>query len=60
MWIGSNGDPAPLGVDEYFYGTIHYLKLYDNDTIARDFVPVVRDSDGQAGLYDFVTEEFYY
>lgn len=60
VWIGSNGDPAPLGDDEYFYGTIHYLKLYDNTTLARDFVPAVRDSDGQSGLYDFVTEEFYY
>lgn len=60
VWIGSNGDPAPLGDDEYFYGTIHYLKLYDNDTLARDFVPAVRDSDSQSGLYDFVTQQFYY
>lgn len=60
VWIGSNGDPALAGDNEYLYGTIHYLKLYDDDTLARDFVPAVRDSDSQSGLYDFVTQQFYY
>lgn len=60
VWIGCNGNPAYGGSMYYMTGTIHYLKLYDNDTLTRDFVPAVRDSDGQSGLYDFVTEEFYY
>lgn len=60
IWIGCNGNPVYGGTMDYMTGTINYLKLYDNTTLARDFVPAVRDSDGQAGLYDFVTEEFYY
>lgn len=60
VWIGCNGNPAYRGSMYYLTGTIHYLKLYDNDTLARDFMPAVRDSDSQSGLYDFVTQQFYY
>ena len=37
---------------------IYYLKVYDNDTLVRDFVPAL-NSDNKAGLYDKVTKEFY-
>lgn len=60
VWIGCNGDPQYGGTLDWMIGTIHYLKLYDGDTIARDFVPAKRDADDQEGLYDFITQQFYY
>ena len=37
---------------------VYYLKVYDNDTLVRDFVPAL-NSNNQAGLYDKVTNQFY-
>ena len=37
---------------------VYYLKVYDNDTLVRDFVPAL-NSNNQAGLYDKVTKQFY-
>lgn len=43
------------------YGSINLysLQMYLNNTIARDFVPCIRDSDGAAGMYDLVEQKFY-
>lgn len=38
---------------------IYYFKIYDGDTIIRDFVPVKRLSDNEAGMYDIVNNVFY-
>lgn len=38
---------------------VYGLKIYDNDTLVRDFIPVV-DLSGVACLYDKVEEKFYY
>ena len=37
---------------------VYYFKVYDNDTLVRDFVPAL-NGDNKAGLYDKVTKEFY-
>ena len=37
---------------------VYYLKVYDNDTLVRDYVPAL-NSNNQAGLYDKVTKQFY-
>ena len=37
---------------------VYYLKVYDNDTLVRDFVPAL-NGNNQAGLYDKVTKQFY-
>ena len=37
---------------------LYEFKIYDNDTLVRDYVPVVRQ-DGTAGLLDQVNEVFY-
>ena len=37
---------------------IYSCKLYDNDTLIRDFVPCIKD-DGEVGLYDLVGKQFY-
>ena len=34
-------------------------KIYDNGTLVRDFVPVVRKSDSVAGFYDTANNQFY-
>lgn len=38
---------------------VYSFKMYDNNILVRDFVPVVRSRDGVAGLYDMVERKFY-
>lgn len=38
---------------------LYWFKVYDNDTLVRDFVPVI-DSSGIPCLYDKVEDKFYY
>ena len=55
MYVGRcNGDGA-AGLHAYMY----YVKIYDNDVLVRDFVPVL-DKDGVACMYDRVTSQFFY
>ena len=44
---------------EYLLGRMYYFKIYDNGTLARDFVPCKRNSDSAVGAYDLVNNEFY-
>ena len=46
-------------VESYGQARIYYAKIYDNNILVRDFVPVVRSRDGVAGLYDMVGHKFY-
>ena len=39
--------------------TIYSWKFYQDDVLVRDYVPCYRKSDGEIGLYDLVTNEFY-
>ena len=43
----------------YAKAKIYYLKMWDNGTLIRDFVPVYNIHSGQAGLYDIVNSRFY-
>ena len=46
----------------YYYritGNVYNCKIYDNDTLVRDFVPARRNSDSVLGMYDTVTQTFY-
>ena len=38
---------------------LYQLKLYDNNTIVREFIPCYRISDNIIGLYDIVNNAFY-
>ncbi len=40
-------------------GRIYEFKIYDNGTIVRSMVPVVRKSDNVIGMYDTVNDIFY-
>lgn len=37
----------------------YYFKIYDNGTLTRDFIPVLRKSDNVPCFYDLVNNEFY-
>ena len=41
-------------------GRLYYLRISENNTMIRNFVPCRRDSDGIAGLLDLVEGKFYY
>lgn len=44
------------------YGNVDYygdFKIYDNDSLVRDFIPAKRKSDGTIGMYDLVGRKFY-
>jgi len=40
-------------------GRLYYLRIYDNDTLIRDFIPARRNSDRVIGMYDLVTRTFF-
>ena len=40
-------------------GKIYYTKIYDNDVLVRDFIPVL-DKNGVPCMYDRVEKKFYY
>ena len=44
---------------QYAKTRIHYCKIWDGDTLVRDFIPVKRLSDGVIGLYDKVNNTLY-
>ena len=44
---------------EYAKAKIYGFKIYENDTLVRNFVPCVRNSDNVAGLYEVVSGKFH-
>lgn len=40
-------------------GKMSYCKLYDNNTLVRNFIPVVRRIDKVAGMWDTITKQFF-
>ena len=58
LWLfGRNQTSSPTN---YLSTTkMWYCKMWDGDTLVRDFVPCYRKSDGEAGMYDLVTKAFF-
>lgn len=54
--INYSGSAHPNGS---ISGRIYLCRIYDNDTLVRDFVPCYRKADNIAGLYDLVNGVFY-
>ena len=52
--LNQNGTVTQYGKNQLFS-----LKLYDNKTLIRDYIPCYRRSDGAIGLYDLVEDKFY-
>ena len=47
------------GIDtRRFIGDIYSFKVYDNDVLIRDFIPV-KTLENQIGLWDLVEDKFY-
>lgn len=46
-------------VIEQVYAKIYSCKIYDNNTLVRDFIPCYRKSDNEVGMYDLVNGVFY-
>ena len=61
MYIGSinTSGSADSGQGRHFIGDIYSFKIWEGDTLIRDFVPVVRSFDKTAGLWDKVESKFY-
>lgn len=48
---GSIGNPS--------IGRCAYVKIWSNNIIIRDFIPVLRKSDSKPGMYDLVSGQFF-
>ena len=46
-------------IQNYSKARLYYLKIYDNKTLVRNFIPCYRKSDSEIGLYDTVNNIFY-
>lgn len=48
------------GVADYpVIARIYYFKIFSDNNIVRDFIPVRRTADGAVGMYDSVTRQFF-
>ena len=55
----TGGTPNRVGNQIVGKMKVYSFKMYDNNILVRDFVPVVRSRDGVAGMYDMVGHKFY-
>lgn len=46
-------------VIDYFVGKIYSCKIWVDGILTRVFIPCIRDSDNEVGMYDLVTNTFY-
>lgn len=49
---------APFLTNNSCFSKFYYMKSYDNGVLTHNIVPVIRNSDGQIGLYDTVEDTF--
>lgn len=59
MFIGGINSGGSYATDYPFYGYIFYTKIWDNDILIRDYLPVKKKSTGEIGMYDRVNNKFY-
>ena len=57
IWASIQSDPIPPSTA--VSSRCYYFKIYDNDVLVRNFIPVKRLSDNEIGMYDTVNEIFY-
>ncbi|MEE3490353.1 MAG: hypothetical protein VZR10_05765, partial [Methanobrevibacter sp.] len=55
-YVNSSGDLDPKCFVEQ---NMYYFKIYNNDELVRDYIPVKRLSDNICGMYDKVNDIFY-
>ena len=49
---------APSLLNNSCFTKFYYMKSYDNGELTHNIVPVIRNSDGQIGLYDTIEDTF--
>ena len=59
LYIFAMRDISGSSISDYSNARLYNLKLYDGDTLVRDFVPCYRKSDNVIWLYDLVNYQFY-
>lgn len=55
----TTGSTSALVESRNVSGMFWYARIYQDNNIARDFIPVRRTSDGAVGMYDSVTRQFF-
>lgn len=55
--LGTNNKSYDGNSPDYF--TMYYCKMYEDNTLVRDFIPAQRKSDSIYGMYDCVNKQFY-
>jgi hypothetical protein len=58
LYIFNVHQPNP-SASQYFTGQLYYFKVYNSNTLMRDFIPVKRVLDSKYGLFDRVNRVFY-
>ena len=53
-----NEEENPIPISAYNM-KVYRLKLYENNTLVREYVPCYRISDNEIGLYELVNNVFY-
>lgn len=54
--LAINQDNTAISLGTY---KLYTFKIYDNNTLVRDFIPCYRKSDNVLGLYDLINKVFY-
>ena len=52
-------NPKPSNTWYNASAKIYYCKIWNNDTLVRNIIPCIRNSDNEVGMYDLVTNTFY-
>lgn len=58
LWIFDCNDAGSH--EQYYIGRVYYYKIYENDTLVRDFIPVKNILNNEICLYDKIESKFYY
>jgi len=59
LWSINYGDGVAPRIFDVGTLKVYSFKLYDGETLIRNFIPCVRKEDGVAGMFDTVQQKFY-
>ena len=59
IFTASRANDTYVDLEETAFARLYNFKVYDNGTLVRDMIPCTRNSDGVAGVYDIVNNQFY-
>lgn len=59
VWLFGKKNAGDTAIDVKGGCKIYCCRIYENDSVIRDFIPCVRKSDSKPGMYDTVTKQFF-